>query len=149
MSTSAALGLPSGEYYAMTNLVRTRDRQLSARLAFLGLTLPEWRALRVLCSFGTDIPMSALIAHSQNDRSALGRTVDRLVDRGLVERMPDPQDKRAVYLRRRPAANEIFERAFVLAAELDEKLMAPLSNSERQTLGRSLEKLEGIVGKDV
>jgi DNA-binding MarR family transcriptional regulator len=63
--------------------------------------------------------------------------------------MPDPQDKRAVYLRRNPAANEVFERAFALAAEVDDKLMAPLSNSERQTLGRSLEKLEGIVNEDM
>lgn len=41
--------------------------------------------------------MSLLIANSQTDRTALGRTIDRLVRRGWVIRNLDPNDKRAVY----------------------------------------------------
>ena len=79
----------------MTELVRQRERQLTALLAPLELGLHEWRALRIIHAFDGDVPMSVLIEHSQTDRTALGRTIERLVRRGWVSRLPDPDDGRA------------------------------------------------------
>ena len=102
MTETNALGLPQGPLYLMTEIVRQRERQLTALLAPLELGLHEWRALRIIHAFDGDVPMSVLIEHSQTDRTALGRTIERLVRRGWVSRLPDPDDGRAVLVRRSP-----------------------------------------------
>lgn len=109
MTETNALGLPQGPLYLMTEIVRQRERQLTALLAPLELGLHEWRALRIIHAFDGDVPMSVLIEHSQTDRTALGRTIERLVRRGWVSRLPDPDDGRAVLVRRSPAAQAVFE----------------------------------------
>ncbi|WDD90676.1 MarR family transcriptional regulator (plasmid) [Burkholderia sp. FERM BP-3421] len=142
MSREKALGLPSGEIYSMTNIVRNRDRRLTTELGRIGLTLPEWRVLRIIHSFAQDVPMSVIIEHSQTDRTALGRTIDRLVERGWVERLPDPDDKRAVYIRRRPASCVAFTQALQVVSQWDTQLMAGLDAVERGALSRALKKLD-------
>lgn len=47
MTETNALGLPQGPLYLMTEIVRQRERQLTALLAPLELGLHEWRALRL------------------------------------------------------------------------------------------------------
>ena len=120
MTETNALGLPQGPLYLMTEIVRQRERQLTALLAPLELGLHEWRALRIIHAFDGDVPMSVLIEHSQTDRTALGRTIERLVRRGWVSRLPDPDDGRAVLVRRSPAAQAVFEQALAQVAGLDE-----------------------------
>jgi MarR family transcriptional regulator, multiple antibiotic resistance protein MarR len=142
MSRDKALGLPFGEIYSMTNVVRNRDRCLSAELARIGLTLPEWRALRIIYSFAHDVPMSVIIEHSQTDRTALGRTIDRLAERGWVERLPDPDDKRAVYIRRSAASCTAFTQAQQLVSQWDKQLLSGLDAAERGALSRALRKLD-------
>ena len=71
MTETNALGLPQGPLYLMTEIVRQRERQLTALLAPLELGLHEWRALRIIHAFDGDVPMSVLIEHSQTDRTAL------------------------------------------------------------------------------
>ena len=142
MGKTKTLGLPSGAIYSMTNIVRRRERRLTTELARLGLTLHEWRALRIIYSFDGDVPMSVLIEHSQTDRTALGRTIDRLIDRGWVERLPHPEDKRAVYIRRLAASETAFDDARRLVSALDLQLMSALAPDEIEMLSRALAKIE-------
>ncbi len=142
MTETNALGLPQGPLYLMTEIVRQRERQLTALLAPLELGLHEWRALRIIHAFDGDVPMSVLIEHSQTDRTALGRTIERLVRRGWVSRLPDPDDGRAVLVRRSPAAQEVFEQALAQVAGLDERLLAALgAGPEEEALTLALGKL--------
>lgn len=141
MKPMKGLGLPEGELYLMTEIVRQRERRLTNLLGPLGLTLHEWRALRILYSFTGDVPMSTIIAHSQTDRTALGRTLDRLVARGWVSRLPDPKDKRAVYLRVDPASRETFGKALKQVARLDEAALSVIGVNERAVLARALAKI--------
>jgi MarR family. len=76
--------------------------------------------------------------------SALGRTVDRLVQRGWVERIPDPNDKRAFLVRKLSSADEIFERAFQLVGAFDATLQVALTPEERAVLSGALEKIERL-----
>ncbi|MCR3859396.1 hypothetical protein K3Z84_28920, partial [Pseudomonas aeruginosa] len=87
MTETNALGLPQGPLYLMTEIVRQRERQLTALLAPLELGLHEWRALRIIHAFDGDVPMSVLIEHSQTDRTALdfqGRRYGQVVDGGSI-----------------------------------------------------------------
>jgi MarR family transcriptional regulator, multiple antibiotic resistance protein MarR len=140
-ANSKPLRLPGGDLYLMTEIVRHRERKLTDILSRLGLTLHEWRALRILSSFEGEVPMSVLSTHSQTDRTALSRTIDRLVQRGWASRVPDPDDKRAVYVRREPESQEVFAQALALVSELDEGLIKLLNASESAALNRALGRI--------
>jgi MarR family multiple antibiotic resistance transcriptional regulator len=139
------LGLPHSDLYLMTEIVRSREKSLTGMLSRLGLTLHEWRALRVLYCFEGDVPMSLLIEHSQTDRTALGRTIDRLVQRGWVSRFPDPADKRAIYLRTNPSSQSVFAEAFKLVSQLDDDMMSAIDAEETAVLSRALAKMAGTL----
>ncbi|ORM89392.1 MarR family transcriptional regulator [Pantoea cypripedii] len=134
--------LPSGELYFMTNIVRYRERALTEKLAGIGLTLPEWRIMRIIHSYAAAIPMSIVIEHSQSDRSTLGRTVERLVNRGWVEKLPDPTDKRAFLVRRLEAAETVYSKAYELVAGHDADMLRGLSADERTVLTSFLQRIE-------
>jgi hypothetical protein len=68
MTKFSAAGLPLSPIFSITNITRNRERYLTGALASIGLTLAEWRALRIMHSFAEAIPMGVLIAHSQTDR---------------------------------------------------------------------------------
>ncbi|KFD13055.1 virulence associated transcriptional regulator [Serratia marcescens subsp. marcescens ATCC 13880] len=97
--------------------------------------------MRILYSFPGDVAMSEVIAHSQTDRTALGRTITQLVNRGWVARFPDPEDKRAVYLRVMPASRPIFDQARQWVADYDAQLMACLDDAGLSALDDALRRM--------
>lgn len=134
--------LPSGVIYLMTNIVRNRERAITVKLAEIGLTLPEWRVMRIIHSFPGSIPMSIVIEHSQSDRSTLGRTVERLVKRGWVEKQTDPTDKRAFMVHRLDVSEDIYRKAHEIVAGNDAELLKSFSLGERTLLASLLKRME-------
>ncbi|MEI1756793.1 MarR family transcriptional regulator [Acinetobacter baumannii] len=132
------LGLPQDVLYLMTEIVRYREKRLSSLLAQKGISLHEWRALRILYSFKGNVAMSELIAHSQTDRTALGRTVNQLVNRGWVKRFPAPDDKRALFLCVTEASRETFIQIWHTVADFDEELLSSLNENDQAILKRIL-----------
>lgn len=100
------------------------DRIILARLATGG----EWRA--------TDLAAEAFL-----DLSTVSRQVRSLIQRGLVERRPDPDDRRGALLAVTSAGRAAFEHYRRLRdAELAE-LLRPWPAGERQELIRLLARL--------
>ncbi len=127
MTETNALGLPQGPLYLMTEIVRQRERQLTALLAPLELGLHEWRALRIIHAFDGDVPMGVLAeALADRPHRAGPDHPKRLVRRGWVSRLPDPDDGRAVLVRRSPAAQAVFEQALARVAGARRRLLAAL-----------------------
>lgn len=60
-----------------------------------GPGLDAWRVLDLLAD-GSGHPMSEIAAHAMVPAPTLTKIVDRLVERGLVYRRPDEQDRRRV-----------------------------------------------------
>lgn len=135
------LGLPNGGLYTMTDIVRERERRLTVELSNLGLTLHEWRALRILSNFAGAVAMSEVVKYSQTDRTAFGRTIDRLVARGWVVRTPSLVDKRAVLLRTTAESKSSFLKAFKVVNQFDVGLMGALDEDERAHLDQLLTKI--------
>ncbi len=141
MKQNSAPRLPSGGLYLMTDIVRERERALNEKLASSGLSLPEWRILRIIHSYSEAIPMSIVIEHSQSDRSTIGRTVEKLVNKGWVEKLPAPNDKRAFLIRRLDAVAEIYSKAYDVVTKHDTDMLGKLSADERALLTECLIKL--------
>lgn len=69
------------------------------------LTLPERAALERLDRAGSATP-GALAKAEQISPQAMGATLDALVGRGLVERRPDPEDGRRIFMSPTEAGRE-------------------------------------------
>jgi DNA-binding MarR family transcriptional regulator len=83
----------------------------------------------------------ALAAHLSIDRTVLTYLLDDLVAAGLVERIPDPADRRARKIVATEAGTQLladFEKR-VAAAEVD--LLSGLSDSETGTLATLISRL--------
>jgi DNA-binding MarR family transcriptional regulator len=72
--------------------------------------------------------------------------VDALEGRGLLERRPNPQDRRARALHLTDDGRELLGRAFVLALDMERKLCAELSVPERLQLLEMLQRVGAQLG---
>jgi DNA-binding MarR family transcriptional regulator len=72
--------------------------------------------------------------------------VDALEARGLLQRRPNPADRRARALYLTAAGRKLLGRAFVLAGELEADLCAQLSDAEREQLLELLRRVGSQLG---
>lgn len=81
--------------------------------------------------------ITELATFLQLDKSSVTGLVDRAEDRGLVERIASPVDRRSVQVALTPTGREVFERARAsFEAELED-LVAELSPARRQQLSEA------------
>lgn len=74
-------------------------------------------------------------------QSGVTGKIDRLEDRGLVERRPDSNDGRAVRLQLTDDGRSLVEAAFTASLELYDDLMIALDDTERDRLDELLDAL--------
>ena len=72
---------------------------------------------------------------------AVTNRIDRLEQRGLVRRRPDPHDKRIVHVQLTAAGRTLIDRALPDHLDNEAGLLSPLEASERAELERLLRKL--------
>jgi DNA-binding MarR family transcriptional regulator len=73
--------------------------------------------------------------------AGMTKRLDRLVDAGLVERRPDPDDRRGTQVLLTAAGRRTIDDALPVHVANEERLLARLSEREQRTLGKLLEKL--------
>ena len=73
-------------------------KQFNAEDVWGELTMREYDVLYTLSKCDSPLRMSELNRHVLLSQPALSRMVDRLVDRGLVDRCTDPGDRRGLRL---------------------------------------------------
>jgi DNA-binding MarR family transcriptional regulator len=124
----------------LLELSRTQFREhLSATIALFDLSPPQAHALQAL-EPGNPVPMRDLASRLKCDASNITGIVDRLEARGLVERRPDPGDRRVKAL-------IVTAKGAALRARLAERLyqvpsaLAMLSPAEQRTLLELLRRL--------
>jgi DNA-binding MarR family transcriptional regulator len=67
--------------------------------------------------------------------------VDRLQERGLVARIPDPTDRRGVLVALKPKGKRLVDRVTEVHLENEQRLLKHLNATERKELGQLLRKL--------
>ena len=78
------------------------------------------------------------------DRSTTGMVVARLEERLLLRRAVDPADKRKRSLELTPAGEKLLARAQPVVRRAQERLFAPFTEQERETLMALLDRLIDI-----
>ena len=74
------------------------------------------------------------------DRTTIGGVVDRLAQRGLLNRRPHPSDRRARALEITPAGVDLIERIEPAVERAQSVMLSGLSASEAKAFVRLLEK---------
>ena len=104
----------------------------------LELSLTQLRALHVLVYGVEQTSLKDLADRLGLSLPAVSRSIDGLVQRGLVTRAEDAEDRRMKQVRATPAAPELLERLTELRLAGIEQFVATLAPRERQRLAAAL-----------
>jgi DNA-binding MarR family transcriptional regulator len=91
--------------------------------------------------------ITELAAEERVTQPAITLLVNRLGERGWVERVPDPTDGRAVLVSLTPAGQEVFERLRAEYRALLHEEFASLEDSEVETLAAAVAVLDKLIGR--
>ena len=137
------------------NAVFDRDTRLlellvhmSLRLRLRGVDLESSTGLHgreldlvALLTAGGPTSVKSLVADLGLPRSTMTAIVDRLQERGLVDRRPNPEDRRSVVLEATPAAIDALRKYHEGMAGLVEHIKRVLPDEERDALTRLVGKI--------
>lgn len=114
------------------------------KLSPLGLTLSLASLLCYVAEFGP-VNQTRAAEHLGQGRAATGAQVDRLQELGLVERRPDPDDRRVWLVAITPAGLALAAQVTEVDQILRSELRAGISREERQQLAAVLLRLQSNV----
>lgn len=126
--------------FLLTKAGQIKDRILDAHLMPEDITSTQCKVLFKIYHFDCDRP--SLIGKSLNvDNSAITRTLDRLEKKELIQRLPDPNDRRSIRVALTPKGVEVVERATPLAMNSLDELTQALTQEELTQLHHCLKKI--------
>jgi DNA-binding MarR family transcriptional regulator len=91
--------------------------------------------------------ITELAAEERVTQPAITLLVNRLTERGWVQRIPDPTDGRAVLVSLTPAGQEVFERLRAEYRALLHEEMASLEDGEVETLAAAVAILDKLIDR--
>jgi DNA-binding MarR family transcriptional regulator len=111
-----------------------------------GLDIPEWRVLATL-GFRNDACSAQYIAHcTRTHKSTISRAVTALMDRQLVERVENEDDRREYRLRMTRKGKALYGELIPRLLRREQEIMSCLSAQERKEFALMLGKIENSLG---
>lgn len=124
---------------------RMLRRIFNERVTPMGLTQAQWRALAHL-SRNEGLNQVSLAELLEVQPITVARLIDKLAAAGLVERRPDPNDRRAQRLFLTDQAAPVLEHIWEIVDETYDVVLAGLSDAERETLVNLLTRMRFNIG---
>jgi DNA-binding MarR family transcriptional regulator len=132
-------GQPLGGY--LVRIGRLLEERADTTLAQVGLSSAKLTVLSHLVSSRDPMPLGELAVRLSCVRSNITQLVDRMESDGLVRRVDDPADRRAVRAELTAVGRERQEEGARLLAELEKELEDRLSADDKSHLVDALGKL--------
>ncbi len=130
----------------LAQVSRLIRRSFDARARGIGVTRPQWQVLSLL-SFHAGINQGGLAELLEVEPITLGRMIDRLQDAQLVERRPDPNDRRAWRLFLTDKGQMLLDELRPFAHETYEIALEGVSEAEREALMASLGRMRANLSR--
>ena len=123
--------------WLVTDVARMMRSVFDRRVRSLGLTRPQWLAL-VRLQRKPGCSQSELADMMEIEKAPLGRIVDRLTEKGWIERRPDPDDRRInrIYLTDR--GERVYAAISPISVATVEDALTDLSVHDREQLSELL-----------
>jgi len=107
-----------------------------------GLDIPEWRVLATL-GFRNEACSAQYISHcTRTHKSTISRDVTALMERHLVERVENEDDRREYQLRMTRRGKALYDELIPRLLRKEQEILACLSAQERRDFARLLGKIE-------
>lgn len=116
------------------------SQDFARKLGAEGVTVAEWAFLRALYDADAMAP-SALADRMGMTRGAISKLADRLLEKGLIHRVDNPDDRRAHSLSLTATGRTRVPVLAALADRNDADYFGVLSADEQEALGRILKRL--------
>ena len=132
--------------FEINETARAIRRAFDQRAATAGVTRQQWRVLARL-KRESGLRQVELAERLDMEPITLCRIVDRLEEAGLVERKPDPSDRRAWRLELTDKAGPLVSRLRGLAHDLAEEVMDGIEESGLDGMRRELAAIRANVAR--
>ncbi|MCZ4499966.1 MAG: transcriptional regulator, MarR family [Marmoricola sp.] len=134
---------PVEVFSRISRLARLLD--LARRDAFTVQSIEPWEfdVLAALRRAGAPYQLSPgqLLKETMVTSGTMTNRIDRLTERGLVERFPDPRDRRGVLVGLTTTGRSAVDGAFETLIATERELLGELSATERKQLATLLKRL--------
>jgi DNA-binding MarR family transcriptional regulator len=132
-----------GVFGRLSRTARLLDLSLAETFGRYGLNGGEFDVLATLRRSGEPYSLTptALYRSMMLSSAAMTNRIDRLEARRLVERKPDPNDRRGVKISLTEEGLELIEAAVKEHVEGQERLLAAMNREDREHLAELLSKL--------
>ena len=133
--------------YRLTRLLSTGSTSVIRLFeGQLGITRREWRVMASLRP-GLSLLSSELAEHAQLDRARTSRAISSLVAKGLIDRQIVPSDQRKATLTLTDKGHNLYESAFPVVSELNQRLMQGLSDDALRALDAAINHIQAAAEK--
>ena len=124
-------------------LSRYLDQSLGETAATYGLTIAEWYLLATIRRYGAPyrVPAGKLAEHIGITAGALTGRLDRLERRGLLRRVPDPDDRRVTLIELTDEGYELWQGAVGVQAKREQLVASALDERQQKQLNELLRLL--------
>jgi DNA-binding MarR family transcriptional regulator len=126
--------------YLLNRATMLLNRQIMKFLGQRGLTLTHWRVLAFLSS-QDDLSIGELAQNTMTEQSTLSRSLRALEQQGFVRRSSNSADTRAVHVHLEPLGRQAFEDILAHALQLEAVYMQGVSEKDKQTLRKVLQRV--------
>jgi DNA-binding MarR family transcriptional regulator len=127
--------------FLVNDVARLLRRNFNRRAQRLGLSQEQWRTLAYL-SRQEGVNQVTLAETLEVQPITLARMIDRLQEAGLIDRRPDPGDRRAFRLYLTAKAQPLLAEMWSIAEETREDATANLSDQRREALIDALRRMK-------
>jgi DNA-binding MarR family transcriptional regulator len=119
------------------------DAVLAENLAAHGLETGWFNLLAALRRAGRPYQLNPTALREATMLSSGGMTkrLDRMTEAGLIERRPDPTDRRGTLVRLTRKGRSVFDKALETQIESERRVLASLTKGDRRALNGVLRKL--------
>jgi DNA-binding MarR family transcriptional regulator len=133
---------PDRTIFALLHAAHTLEAKVGDALAEVGLSMPKFAVLNELVTVGKPLALSELAGRLGCVKSNMTQLVDRMETDGLVRRVDDPADRRAVKAEITPEGVSKQAEGARQVDKLHEAFGAVVGAEDRAALGRMLAALD-------
>lgn len=132
---------PDKTIFELLHAAHALEDRVDDALGKVGLSMPKFAVLSELTAAGKPLSLSELATRLSCVKSNMTQLVDRLEGDGLVRRVDDPSDRRAVKAAITPVGEEKYVAGEAEIAKLHEDFAAAVGPIDRDALLRMMSAL--------